>query len=739
MAAALDGEDISQVEAASQWDEGAWSAGKDGEPYNTDSYLRPLASSAAATRPSSPAPSSRSNIHPSSKQEEDDDMARAIAMSQQELNAPFQQETGLISASGQEMTYGPAMRSDYDQDSWAMVHVPSANEIVPDLDCQDRLHVEGEPRLLKHVAEGDYTSNLLTICHTIGGVHEALLMPERLLQDYGQEKDWWKGQPVKMAKIVDLTTGEAVVSKQEDFLAEIQRLMAFLTASARSYGSIGALTQTEMLRDASAGTTKAGTLLELFLECWRSAAWEGARDMFTTVVGTDRAEASSNFNMSLVDLPVGIRDVEKETLSELLDKLLWQPGATPDHYIERPAHVLVLHPYQTNANTAPKLRVEVPAYFYVDKYLKENITNTRSIRAEMTKGRERIAKIEEIEKKLRTRKHPTKNEQLDTSQLLKHTLGHFSGQNRADVLNSEKTNNVQDQVPSTKPGYDAIARRLHTLIASIDDKLVTLAEEKEKTRKAISDLSNAPPSNLPDNELKHRYTLRGVATKANITYVLSSAAEDEEQMLDADDDTPTGMQWWRMEYDVSSLPYKLTKSKTAGYDVIRAVELEHSSALLVYASDAVANSVELPPALPPPLQKFVENDNALFATELETAARDLANNVSSTAGPQSFDFTDVSRDIIERSSMDSTRVEGAGGGYSPSPPAYNDQDEEFMNHHAYGLPPAKQGYSRAEDQADGDEIVHEITLSPMEGERDGSGMEVEDEGFHQEADGMKKE
>lgn len=197
----------------------------------------------------------------------------------------------------------------------------------------------------------------------------------------------------------------------------------------------------------------------------------------------------------------------------------------------------------------------------MDKYLPENIDATRATRLEMMNGRKRITKIEEIENKLTAWKHPKKNEHIDAGSLLKHTLGHFSGQKGRDIVDAEKTIHVSEEMKANKPGYSEIAEKLEKVIASIDGKLTVLAEEKEKTRKAIADMSRAPPPGLRAEDLQHRYTLRGVATKPNITYVFRpSDPEADEDTID-DDTTPRGMRWWRMEYEVSASNAKVTKTK----------------------------------------------------------------------------------------------------------------------------------------------------------------------------------
>ena len=717
-----DGEDISKAEQAEQWDEGVWGAGKEGVGVNVgDGHLHPLASSAAATRPNSPAPSTggRSNLHPSSKQQEDDDFARAMAMSTGNLAESYQQETGIIGADGQQ--FGPANRNHYEKGQWDLVPtgVHNTSEIVPDTDTLQRVHTSGEPRLLKYLPTGDYTPNLLTICHAISGARQALLMRDRVQASYGQNEDWWRGEPISLPKIVNVEDQSAAYpesDKYDELLAEVQRLMAFLSASSRSYASVGALMNSEVMRFASpAYSTQSQTYLEHFIEQWTSGACgklgedSGMGRLFSTTVGTNASEGMHTSDMTLIDMQVDIPQDGKSDLPEQLDELLWDTKADntvmSDNFIEEPAEVLVMRARQQNSTANPQLRLEVPPEFYVDKYLQQNIEATRATRTQMADGRKRIAKIEEIEKKLKTWKHPKKNEQLDATLLLKHTSGHFSGQNRIDVMNADKTAHMSEEMKPAPPHYNDIAQKLEKVISSIDNKLKVLSEEKGKTRKAIADMSRAPPSGLQPEDMKHRYTLRGVATKPNITYVLCPTDHGAEDEMHDDDSTPPGMRWWRMDYDISANGARLTKTKAEDYDVLRAVELEHSSALLVYASDLMNNAPD-DGALPDPLAEFVRRDNDLFLQELQREKEK----------PPSYDLTDVPRESVERGSMDSTRVEAGGGSDhgAPSPPRYHENG--FMDHPQFGLGHEIKNGIGLTDDTDDDAEVHEIRLDPPEDE-----------------------
>ena len=638
-----------------------------------------------------------------------------------------QQESGVVGPNGSAV-FGPANREFYEKDQWAMVPTNAVvgvnEEVIPDAPIEDRVHL-GEPRMLKPLPGGDYTANLLTICATIDGAKETLLMREHVLENYGHDADWWRGHPISLPKIVHVDDGrpaEPESDNQDEILAEVQRLMALLSASKRSYGSAQALTQTQVIKYGMPASTRSGTLLEFFLQEWavaavsKSESSDEVTNLFSTTVGTNDSEGMDTPDMSLINMQIAVPEGAKTDLFEELDNLLWNTDADgttmADNYIERPAEVLVMRVFQANAALGPQLRLEVPAQFYVDKYLKENIEATRATRAEMARAKKRISKIEEIEKKLKTWKHPKKNEQLDASLLLKHTLGHFSGQNRIEVAKADKTNTAAalDETPADPPHYADITAKLEKVIASIDNKLTVLAEEKAKTRKAISEMSKSPPPGLEQDDLKYRYTLRGVATKPNITYVTVPTETDAADLMFDDETTPPGLSWWRLEYEANATgsSAKLNKTKADDFDVLRAVELEHNSALLVYASDRMNAPLPHSLPLPEPLRDFIEKDDAFLNTEIEQADH---NN------PPAYNLMDdIPRASIERTSMDSTRVEGAGGSTygDPSPPSY--EDDAFMDHAGFGLGPnvdIKQGYTDGY-QAMEDGPVHEIQLDDLE-------------------------
>ncbi|KAK4501469.1 hypothetical protein PRZ48_007278 [Zasmidium cellare] len=699
--ALLDGEDISKLEQSETWDESAWAADREG-----NQNLHPLGASAAPTRGNSPAPSLGLQ-QPTNKHDEDSDLARALAMSRGDVDMPFVQESGVVKQDGSEVKFGPATRDQYDPAQWSMV--PASQEIVPDVPAERRKYDGEGPRFLKHLPDGDYTPNLITICHSIAKLREAFYLRNYVKHDYGSEPDWWRGHPIPMPRIVHTSDGSSAEpdsDKYDELISEVQRLTAFLDCSQRSYASIGGITQSDMIKNNEASSSRPDTLMELFLQCWMEAAGSrlGApddfRSLFTTIVGTTAAAGMSDTNMRVVDLTVKPREGTTDLL-ELLDNHLWDTDPNdeemPDNYIEEPADFIVIR-VQHSSPDATRLGLEIPASLPIDKYLKENVDSTRDIRYQMMQGKRRVAKIDEIEMKLKSLQHPKNSTQVEARQVLNHAIGHFSGKNRKDAEDADMTNSAS--IAHDEPEhYPDVAKKLEQLAASIDKKLEVLAEEREKTQKAVSELSKASVD-LKFPETHPRYTLRGVATKPNITYVLSATEGEDKDITNSDEDTtPPGHQWWRIAYEVSGSSASIIKVRSGDFDVLRAVELEHSSALLVYGNEEACDRQEYyTAAVPDALREFVEKDNHQFQQELEDA------NLPS----YSIINDDIPRKSIERTSMDSLKVAG-----DSDEERLLDDDALTQQHHGFGL-----GYDVKSVGMDGAERprtpVDEIHLGPEE-------------------------
>ncbi|KAK5711894.1 hypothetical protein LTR15_012238 [Elasticomyces elasticus] len=704
---------------ASVWNEDLMSADRDGD-QRENNHLRPLASTAPGTRRPSP---SGSGIHPATQADEDAQLARAIQASQQTSGyhgASFQQESGIVGKDGTERVhFGPATQDSYDNGQWGMVRTAQAtSEVVEDAGVEQRQSVKGQPRFIKHLPDGDYLPNLLTICHGVAGVREAMLARKKLQANYGQDPEWWKGHDISRPRIVDTVSGQPVDQEDDDALiAEVQRLMAFMDQSERSYASAVPLTQVDALKK-KIRPNQPAPLMTAFLDAWSDVDTKlDRKDMFRTTFGMD--ESSLIFN-----IPTPAVIGQKSDLREILDATVWGPDAEEGMRLgfDRLADVVVMNLRCPNPAVG-ELGVKVYPELFMERYLQENNEAAADLREAVGNGLTKLRKMGAIEEKLTTWKHPKLDLNLSPFSLLKHSR--FVFQQKTELPNNETG------APATldTPSKDLDLRdQLDKVIANIDSKLKLLAIEKDKTAASLAEISRA---RLPESgsQSGHRYRLRGVATKPNVTYVLLTKDEDEDEEMpllepnngptnntlekDEDTDTPEGTQWWRIQYETNGSSVKISKNKMPGYEVLRAVELEYGSALLVYANDTVNDISLQDPSLPLPLQEFVDTDNALFQVELEEAAQ--------SSRPPAYEGYggDVNvRESIERNSMDSTHVERAdsitGGPRSPEPPGYG--EDEFMEHAGFGLGPngvdVKQKEFDGEEEDDGP--VDEIHLEEVE-------------------------
>jgi hypothetical protein len=196
-------------------------------------------------------------------QREDSDLEQALAASRAEAGlAP--QESGVTNTS--EAYFGPATRSQYESGKWDMVLAgqTSVTEIVVDPEPAERKRDLDVPAFLKPSVEDHRLGALLTIYHEIPLIREIFL--PRAGQDqapnYGYDKEWWTG------KAIDIPTvfGEDVTPPNEVNM-ELQRLMAFLDKTDRSYGSIEALAN---LRDVKKALRKEPKLEAAVLNAWKN-------------------------------------------------------------------------------------------------------------------------------------------------------------------------------------------------------------------------------------------------------------------------------------------------------------------------------------------------------------------------------------------------------------------------------------------------------------------------------------
>ena len=304
-------------------------------------------------------------------------MNNAIAMSMSDSqNLPDQR-----TATHENPTFRPAERGHYNIDEWAMTVAPTqTQEILLNPDPIHRKRPRDAPAFLKPSSSGDRLPALLKILHSIPMAREALLHRDLLIPDYGRDKNWWDGTPIKHLRIVNLDTDGRQID-DDDILYETQRLMAFLGGTARAYGSAEVIADGERMRLHSDKITG-------FLTEWREAAARSHQDgplvrIFDSI-GTKTSTRQSHLKQSerFHCLMVRIDDEISSkglTLYDAVDHILWTDNREGEEtYLEEVGDILPIEISNLVAGETD-LGVEIPASWYIDRYLPSSIDRVRDM------------------------------------------------------------------------------------------------------------------------------------------------------------------------------------------------------------------------------------------------------------------------------------------------------------------------------------------------------------------------
>ena len=611
-------------------------------------------------------------------------MQTAIALSMGET--PAGQENGVTTAT---QHFGPSTRAIFDPQKWAMtVSQTTAKEVTQHPPAPYRKRGIGEPAFLKASAASGFgpLEAILTIYHAIPQAREALLLPRYQLASYGFDPQWWMGNQIE-APQTNAHDQQDEHRQSHAILFEVQRIMAFLDGSNRAYGSTDALADLLTFHRPVADSE-----LTCFLDAWtnasilrcpedpltRSFLSDGVRN------GNGRAQRKDFYSLEL-----NVNVDFDQCLTDPLDRLIW-PDNMPylpmeDILIDNLGAVITMRlsdPERKNG----KLGIEVPAFWYPDRYMAHFQEQSRDIRRRKRAAYEELNRLNSLTRGMLDCRPVDRQGTLDIK-----TAVTKAAEKAPVVMQQSQPEDVDMSIsPSvTKSEVDDCVRTLTGLVATIDRKIAQLECEKKKIQDQIC--ATARELNGPKNEAEksqyHRYSLRGVSTKPSTTYVLHPSTSEGH----IDDSTRLTEQWWRMSSSPSLPPDSATKpakavgpdppsspfppqstqqiygsseangvdttlpasSKTdidddlssvykkeveaKGYDlrrvkqedVLRAAREESDSIILVYASDA---AVDFPQSkLSAPLQAFVKADNRVFENEL-ASSNDSSNGNDTGSG-----------------------------------------------------------------------------------------------------------
>ncbi|RMZ75294.1 hypothetical protein DV738_g5554, partial [Chaetothyriales sp. CBS 135597] len=556
------------------------------------------------------------------------DLKRAIELSLQP-NVNSGQEDGVLGAGQQ---FGPATRSYYEADQWAMtVPVSSQPKTLEHPPPSKRRRLEGEPAFLYGSKETGYLAPLLTIYHGIPLAREALLLSSMQVERYTHNPQWWTGQDNDNHASVTLAVEGRVDRARLALLAEIQCLMAFLDNSDRSYGSVDVLAQLSGLK-----RYRSDSSFSQLLEAWSDAAvGQCGSEQLTHVFSSTavKADDKSAISKAMVCLEPLVDRNHDRTIVDLLDKTVWNDSleSLDDIWFHHCAEVFTIRMWDAQNREEP-LEVAASPIWYSDRYLEERKAESRAIRTKVQAIRKQIRSLSNLHSRCQFATVPGRNS-LRVKEILKAvpeattvvTTDRYIYDNVADEPNDQELGHLRLDVL-------AVMERIEEKISMIE---MAKDELRFQMKQVIQQLTMPTDDDKPP---VHKYMLMGVSTKPWITY-LRRRSTDLLGIEAEDDAGAPEWQWWRTvwsyeanadpmmgpsareavgthrspEHGSHSAPHTVTKVSEA--EVMEAVQSEHPAVVLVYGSERAVEWKAT--TLSEALANFVAEDNQAFARELQ--------------------------------------------------------------------------------------------------------------------------
>ena len=347
-------------------------------------------------------------------------------MSRGEADDMVPQETGVVDT--QSKTLRPATRSHYEPAEWALT-IPGAQtqEILLNPEPNLRKRQRNVPAFFKPSPAGHRLPALITILHAIPMAREALLNRNHMLPDYGREKDWWDGTPVKLLRIVNVDSDGRHMN-ENDIIYECQRLMAFLDETDRAYGSIDVLAGLEGLGGYE------NDKIAKFYGAWHSATAHVTTGSPLASVfesrGTKRNKSDPTCTQSesfwclnaLIESDVAGHGL---TLYEVIDRILWEDSNEEEEtYFEGAGEVITIE-LANKVNEVPGLGIDIPAILYLDRYLPSATALAKDMRDRKARVRADLHHKEVARSWMMNAKTPSNGNEVDAAGLLAMATAYF--------------------------------------------------------------------------------------------------------------------------------------------------------------------------------------------------------------------------------------------------------------------------------------------------------------------------
>ncbi|KAG9236630.1 hypothetical protein BJ875DRAFT_455983 [Amylocarpus encephaloides] len=553
------------------------------------------------------------------------------------------QETGVSNMNMNQVHFGPANRGEYETGKWEMVPAgkSSAQEILHDPEPSERKRDSvTTPAFLRPSVDDHRLGALLTIYYEIPKIREVFLDRKHVLPNYGFNKEWWVGKAIERPVIY-----EDNEPAESDVTLELQRLMAFLDKTDRSYGSVDALAN---LEEVKRGQGWAQEKESAVLEAWRKSQERKSAGMVNKLFsrGVPReAEEGYYKSFAILDLVLPLNDSVQDSIYDIADEVLW-PSLAPLELDQSPylSHIADVIAFRIEGDESKK-NIDIPTIWYPDRYLKDARQASLEMRLRKHDVQEELNRIALLEDRL-TNFQTRSGKAIKVKDMFNASLQH----DEATIENNGQGSNdaTADISTSKRSSKTVLSSELRKLVSAIDEKLLVCKVEREKACEALKNLSRlyTQPSEDPDAPKLHPYFLRGISTSKSTFYVCRAPEPDLMDMnLDGDQPQAKAGQWWRLNYALSR-PNPVTVEKMTEAHVLEAAKIESKNILVVYASEKAIDFKFETQALPTPLETFIHADNRAFKQEL--IENDDTQTQVSSPGKRKFACDEPQESVSER-------------------------------------------------------------------------------------------
>ena len=406
----------------------------------------------------------------------DDDREFQKAIEASRLSAGMPPQESGITGDGR-VTFGPATRQQYEANDWAMVPVGniSAREIVLHPEPAARKRDIGVPPFLKPSVEDHRLGALFTIYHEIPLLREVFMDRSDVLQNYGFNPEWWAGKAIELPVILGLEPDEG-----QELIYEIQRLMAFLDKTDRSYGSVDALAnlravkKMQRLQRTQDGQDLEGAVLRAWKRFFDSRETGQVSKLFS--VGVDSEKRTEVTEFVILDLPLPAKTSGIETFYEIADEALWgsaqqqlETEIEDCSYLEHIADVIT---FRLSEDNVPSEDIEVPAVWYPDRYLKSERKAALAMRMQKAALYQEIQNITSMQEGLTEFRASGKI--VKVKNLLNAALQHDDGKAEEENTTDPEQGFISEEEAISLISKERAAKlsaQLRSIMASIDKKL----------------------------------------------------------------------------------------------------------------------------------------------------------------------------------------------------------------------------------------------------------------------------